>query len=95
MNLNKISFSTLFAMGSFLIGTLLFLSFQLTKNESLIIIGLCYVLLAILFNSILLLHLLYEFAFKSKKEETAIKILIVLSNIPIAYLYFTLTLNNQ
>lgn len=94
MELNKISFSTLFALGSFCIGTLLFLMFQITKSESLLLIGLGYVLLAIFFNSILLLYLFYEFVFKSKKEETAIKILILVSNIPIAYLYFTLTINN-
>jgi len=95
MKITKISFSTLFAIGSFLIGTLLFLSFQITKNENLIYIGFFYVLLALFFNSLVLIHLVNRLIFYSEKEETTIKILILLSNIPIAYLYFTLTLNNQ
>lgn len=95
MNLNKLSFSTLFAIGSFLIGTLLFITFQITKEESLLFVGLFYVLFALFFNSIILSYLLNEFIFYPNKEETAIKILILLSNIPIAYLYFTLTINNQ
>ena len=95
MKITKISFSTLFAIGSFLIGTLLFLSFQITKNENLIYIGFFYVLLALFFNSLVLIYLVNRLIFFSEKEETAIKILILLSNIPIAYLYFTLTLNNQ
>jgi len=91
----KTSFSTVFAIVSFCIGTLLFLAFQITKEESLLFIGLIYVLFAIFFNMLILINLFYEFLFKSHKEETAIKILILVSNIPIAYLYFTLTLNNQ
>ena len=95
MKLKKISFSTLFAMENFLIGTILFLSFQITKNENLIYVGFFYVLLALFFNSLVLIHLVYRLLLYAEKEETAIKILIVLSNIPIAYLYFTVTLNNQ
>lgn len=95
MKTNKISLSTLFAIGSFLFGTLLFIAFQITKDKSLLFIGLFYVLFAILFNSMILFQLMYELFTSPEKEETLIKILILLSNIPIAYLYFILTLNNQ
>ncbi|MES2810851.1 MAG: hypothetical protein V4670_00140 [Bacteroidota bacterium] len=95
MKINNVSFSTLFAIGTFTIETLLFLFYQISKFETLLFVGFAFLLLAILFNGMILFHLVYELIISPEKEETAIKILIVLSNIPIAYLYFTLTLNNQ
>lgn len=89
----KLSFSTLFAIGSFVIGTLLFVLYQVSKNDIILLSGCLYVLLASLFNGLLLLHLIYELLFFNQKEETFIKILILLSNIPIACLYFTLLFN--
>jgi hypothetical protein len=94
MKINKISFSTLFAIGSFLIGTILFVLFQITKNENLLFIGFFYVLFAIFFNTLVFFSLVHELLFKINKEETIIKILILLSNIPIAYLYLILTVKN-
>jgi len=85
MKINNTSFSTLFAIGTFAIGTLLFIAFQITKFETVLMMGLAYLLLAIIFNSMILFHLVYELFSKSKKEETIIKILILLINNPITF----------
>lgn len=85
-----VSFSTYLAIGSFTIGTILFILHQIFPNESYIfIVGFFYVLLAILLNSLVLLNLLYQFIINEAERETiAIRILILLANIPIALLYF-------
>jgi hypothetical protein len=89
-NSTPLSFSTYLALGSFAIGTILFVLFKLFPNESYIfMIGFFYVLFAILLNSLVLLNLFYQFITnKSERENIAIRILILLANIPIALLYF-------
>ena len=86
-------FSTKLAIGSLIIGTLLFLSYELFPNHSLIMAGLIYVLIAILLNTIILFHLLYELVVLPNKEETLIRVLIVISNIPIACFYLSIILH--
>lgn len=90
-------FSTYLAMASFGIGTvflLLYLVFP--KSGYILFAGYCYVLLAILFNTITLLYLSYQFAIHRFNRETiAIRILILLSNIPVALLYLNIVLNNN
>jgi hypothetical protein len=89
--------STKIAYASFIIGTLIFLSELIIRsNNSIIIIGVFYTLFAIFVNSITLLFLVYQF-FTNKYErfETLIEIGILLTNIPIAALYFYLIIHQQ
>ncbi len=87
---NSISFSTYLALGSFAIGTLLLVLFKLfPREEYILFIGFFYVLFAILLNSLVLLNLFYQFIIqKTERETIAIRILILLANIPIAIQYF-------
>jgi len=87
---NTISFSTYLALGSFAIGTFLLVLHKLfPKEEYIFFIGFFYVLFAILLNSLVFLHLFYQFIIqKTERETIAIRILILLANIPIAILYF-------
>ncbi len=88
--------STQIAITSFLIGTILFLLNQLfPKIDELFIIGIFYVLLALFVNGVVLLNLIHHFIFfQNHREYFGVKILIVLANIPIAALFFYLTINN-
>jgi len=94
----QFSFSTKTAIVSFWLGTaLLFLHFIFPKMEEILIIGFLYVLFACLINGIVLLNLLAQLLlYKNEREETAIKIAILLSNIPIAiaYLYLVLSIKH-
>lgn len=91
---NQISFPTLFAIGSFLIGTALFLFYLTFPNDDLLVIGFFYVAAAILFNLIILIHLSYQLiAVPTERTENTIRILILTSNIPIAWMYFNLVIN--
>ena len=89
-----IGFSTYVAFGSFAFGTLLFALFKLFPNkEEIFIVGFFYVLFAILINSLVLFHLFYQFITnKADRETIAIRILILLANIPIAVGYFLIVI---
>ena len=89
------SFSTKVALISFAIGTLLFgCYFIAPEKDNLLIRGLCYVLFAALVNGIVLLYLLYQFlTLPEERTETSIRILLLLANIPIAFLYFFTIIN--
>lgn len=92
-NLNQISFSTLFAICCFIIGTILLIAYRTTHNDILLVIGFFYVIAAVFFNAIILLNLLYQLAtIPRERTESAIRILILLSNIPVAILYYNLVL---
>ncbi len=91
--INNIPFSTAFALGSFGIGTFLFITYMLFPSDNLIIIGIYYVAVALIFNVLLLINLLYQLLTQSNKEDILIRLLIVLSNIPIAYFYFMIVAN--
>ncbi|RKS02262.1 hypothetical protein [Flavobacterium sp. 102] len=82
-------FSTYLAMGSFSIGTFLFLiHFILPEFGLLYLIGYFYLLFAFLVNLLVFLNLLFQFLIKPEEREAlAIKMLIMLANIPIALLY--------
>ena len=88
--------STQIAITSFLIGTILFLLNQLfPKIDELFIIGVFYVLLALFVNGVVVLNLIHHFIFfQNHREYFGVKILIVLANIPIAALFFYLTINH-
>jgi hypothetical protein len=88
-------FSTELAIISFAIGTfLLLLQKMAPDNFNILFIGLLYVLFAILVNGIMLINLAYHFIILPKQREyIAIKILILLANIPIAFLYILIVFN--
>lgn len=90
-------FSSLLALVSFLFGTLfLILHLLFPKAVQIIIMGYIYVLLAILINFCTLLFLIYQFAaYRFYRETIAIKILILLINIPIALLYLNIVIHNN
>ena len=90
-------FSTYLAIASFLIGTTL-LAIQLCfpNNIDILVMGLCYVVLAFFLNFITLIHLLYQFIInRLKREIIAIRILILLANIPITLLYINIVFQNN
>ncbi len=81
--------STQIAIASFVIGTILLLIRQVNpENPYIYIVGYFYVLLAFLVNAVVLLNLFYHLLTKPRHREFfAIKLLIVLSNLPIAIMY--------
>lgn len=90
-------FSTYIAIASFAIGTLLLLThLAFPKSPYILIVGYCYVFLAILINIITLLYLLYLLVIHWRvREIITIRILILISNIPVALLYLNIVLNNN
>ena len=87
-------FSTQLAIFSFGIGTLLFLTHFIFPNYfPILVFGYIYLLIAIVINIITFLYLIYQFTKKQDTEDIIIRILILLSNIPIAFLYAYIVLN--
>lgn len=88
----KLPFPIQIALFSFLIGTLLFICYFLfPKWDNLLFVGLLYVLTAIFFNTILIINLFINFfAEQAQRKNIAIQIGIVLANIPIAIIYFSI-----
>lgn len=82
--------STELALGCFTIGTLLFILFlTLTDNSFILLISFVFIVLATPLNIIMLSHLLYHFYIRPQQRKyIGVKIAILLSNIPIAFLYF-------
>ncbi|MCF6133213.1 hypothetical protein [Flavobacterium wongokense] len=89
-------FSTYLAVTSFVIGTL-FLIWHLSypDNEIIIFLGCWFVLAALTVNGITFLYLIYLLIIRPLDRETLfIRILILLSNIPIFFLYTHIVINN-
>ena len=86
----KWAFSNELTIGSFAMGTLLLLTHKAKPQENMIyIIGLYYVIFVIAINSIMLLyHIFLSFILPDERENLALKIIILLCNIPIAILYY-------
>jgi hypothetical protein len=83
--------STYVAVISFLIGTALYIAFDLTQKDFIIGIGLLYVCLAVIINLAVLLNLMVLWATQRRHRTFfLVKIGIVLANIPIAGLYLYL-----
>ncbi|WP_268847094.1 hypothetical protein [Flavobacterium aestivum] len=84
--------STELALGCFAIGTLFFILFLTLQDTSFIfIIGFIFIVVATILNAIMLHHLLYHFyILPQQRKYIGQKILILLSNIPIAFLYFNI-----
>lgn len=82
-------FSTKLALGSFTLGTILFIGFKFFHLDFLVIVGICFILLATICNSLVAIYLFYELLTRKNKMETAIKLVILLSNIPITIIYLS------
>lgn len=82
-------FSTHMAIGSFAIGTLILLLYKIIpENSNMLLIGLAYIVIAFVLNSLVFFHLLYYFVTqKNYREYFAVKMLILLVNVPISALY--------
>ncbi|AWK05370.1 hypothetical protein HYN56_14455 [Flavobacterium crocinum] len=84
------------AIGSFVITTALF-SLYIISNESsnVLVIAWPFALFAIIVNLIMFVHLSDRFIHLPKqRKEIGIKILLLLSNIPITYLYYLIVMKN-
>jgi hypothetical protein len=90
-------FSSYLTLISFLLGTMfLILHLIFPKTPQIIVAGYIYVLIAIISNTIMLLVLLYQFLiYRFFRETIAIRILILLANIPIALLYLNIVIHNH
>ena len=82
--------STELTLGCFAIGTLFFILFlTLADNSFILLIGFVFIIVATPLNIIMLSHLLYHFYIRPQERKyIGIKISILLSNIPIAFLYY-------
>ncbi len=85
-------FSTYLAGVSFVIGSLLLaIHLAFPQNIDILILGFYYVLFAFLFNFTMLLSLFGQLiTIPLERENILIRILILLSNIPIALLYLNI-----
>lgn len=94
-NLKHLSFTTKMALLSFVIGSVLFgLYFVIPKNIDLLILGFFYLISAVFLNGIAFLNLFIQFVTNPfQREELAIKMFILVSNIPIAFLYYLIIMN--
>jgi len=81
-------FSTQLAIGSFMIGTILLILHLINPTGALFGVGVIYLILAFTINLIMLFRLTYlAFTQKNHQDYYTIKILILLANIPIAFVY--------
>jgi hypothetical protein len=89
-------FSTHLAISSFAIGTVLLFTYRFVPEfDSVILIGLGYVALAFVLNAIVFIYLFcYFIRHPGHREYFAVKMLIMLVNIPIAVFYFFLFIND-
>lgn len=86
--------STELAIGSFIVSTILF-ALYIVSNESsnVLIIAFPFVTAAILANTIMLFHLMDKFiVLAEQRKDIAVKILILLSNIPITLIYYSIVM---
>ncbi|MBY0486473.1 MAG: hypothetical protein K2P85_04705 [Flavobacteriaceae bacterium] len=81
-------FSTQLALGSFVVGTLLLLLHLHFPDGALFGIGIVYLAVAVLLNSVVFFNLFYLlFTQKNHQEYFTIKLLILLANIPVVFVY--------
>ena len=92
-------FSTQLALGSFSIGTVLLIAHLIKPDGQLLAVGFIYTLFAAIVNLIVLLKLFFLLLTqKNHQDYFAVKILILLANIPIVFVYIKIvgeTLKNN
>lgn len=95
MKTTNLHFSTWLTLISFGIGTLLFGSYFLNSSKEVLLVpGLCYLIFATIINTIMLFYLIMQLVIDiENQEQNFIRILILLSNIPIALLYIYIIFN--
>ncbi|RUT71495.1 hypothetical protein D0817_06355 [Flavobacterium cupreum] len=81
-------------IGSFIISTLLFVLYILSnENSNVLVMASPFVVSAIVLNTIMLLHLTDLFIrMPELRKDIGIKILILLSNIPVTFLYYCIVM---
>jgi len=86
--------STELAIGSFIVSTFFFVLYIVTNaNPNLLIIAFPFVTAAIFLNTIMLIDLIDKFiGLAEHRKDIAVKILILLSNAPITFLYYTIVM---
>ena len=78
---------------SFFIGSGLFLLFCLTRFDPLLMVGMYYLVFALLINSVIFLLLVFMVLLQPRDYlELLTTSLIMLLNLPIAYLYFNIVM---
>ncbi|MBW4361405.1 hypothetical protein [Flavobacterium taihuense] len=84
--------STELAVGCFTIGTLFLILFLTLQDTSFVfIIGCIFIIMALPLNAIMFTHLLHHFyILPQQRKYIGLKIAILISNIPIAFLYFSI-----
>lgn len=82
--------STELAVGTFIISTLLFMLYIISNESSnILVIAWPFALSGIVLNAIMLFHLTEKFIHLPEyRKDIGFKILILLSNIPITFLYY-------
>ncbi len=87
--------STELAIGYFIIITLLFILYIFSnQNPNVLIIAWPFALSAVIVNAIMLFHLTEKFIhLPLQRRDIAVKILILLSNIPITFFYYTIIMH--
>jgi len=86
--------STELAIGSFIVSTILFVLYIVTNaNPNILIVAFPFVPSAIVLNSIMLFHLIDKFIeLTEQRKDIAVKILVLLSNIPVTILYYLIVM---
>lgn len=86
--------STELAIGTFIISTLLFMSYIISNGSPMVlVIAWPFALAGIVVNLIMFFHLMEKFIhLPHQRKDIGIKILILLSNIPIIYLYYLIVM---
>jgi len=83
-------------IGTFIISTVLFASYMLTnKNSNVLVFAFPFVVSILLLNGIMLFHLTGRFIkLYDERKDIAVKILLLLSNIPIVFLYYRIAIRS-
>jgi hypothetical protein len=93
----KWAFSNELAIGSFIIGTLLFLTYKAIPHDNMVMaIGTYYILFAIFINTIMLFYLIFLcIILPDERKKIALKIIFLLCNIPVSLLHFYIILDSE
>jgi hypothetical protein len=83
-------------IGTFIISTVLFVVYMFTnKNSNVLVFAFPFVVSALLLNGIMLLHLTGRFVkLYDERKDIAVNILLLLSNVPIAILYYVVAMKS-
>jgi hypothetical protein len=93
-NLSKETQTIELVIGTFIISTVLFATYMFTnKSPNVLVFAFPFVVSALFLNGIILLLLTGRFVkLYNERKDIAVKILLLLSNIPIAFLYYSVAM---